>query len=492
MGKQELFINHLSEAAHVTILGITNEHLSSLLEEALRRKRHRQGGGAFWSSIRVVFAGEPLLSIMHDELDAEYDKREESIRRRFQRAGQGRRAVASFLQLSNRPTQWSMHEYPYLLPFVGSMFELPDGSKVVQVATLRPSYRVADYLFLEFAETAGELAYFQAAFEDVVQHSVPQEEVVLAGRPLGTQPGFLCLGSRFRRSVMLPGRGQPSDWLPSVLVCTYSGQPGSTELLLQLRTRGNSSLEPGVLSHVSGFIYQHDTSESLTGQVEFPLPEEAAQNAAGRVVREELALTQRRLQLELVDHLRFHAVDHESLYFFVFALALPRSLRAFPPVSQIQPWALGDLLQLRKYQALSYAEEVLGKAALSVRQARLAGRVLRSNLLLHGLRELGEELMEHLYVGVRSPRLLREIRRFREESALEHPAAEGGRIRGLGRLQYREFFSSLLPLYARIGVPGAGEELAQVRDDPAKEAAVAELLRIYRGESSMRDLATEV
>jgi hypothetical protein len=441
----------------------------------------------------VVFASESLLFLVHDELDAAFPDREEAIRLRFQRAGHGRRAVASFFLLSNRPTHWSMHEYPYLLPFVGAMFEMPDGSKIVQVATLRPSYRVADYLFLEFAEMAGELAYYQAAFEDVVQHSEPQDEVVLAGRPHATRSGFLCLGSRFRRSVMLPDRGQPSDWLPSVLVCTYWEQPDRIEPLLQLRTRENSSHEVGVLSHVSGFVYQHDITESdLTRQVEFPLPLEAAENAARRELRDELGLTGEQPPIELLDSLKLHAVDHESLYFFLFALALPRSVRPFPPSSQIRPWALADLLQLRRHQALSYAEQLVGRATLTARQADLAARALKSNLVLHDLGQLGAALSDHLYQQERPADLRDELRRLREQSALPHPAAEGGLIQGLGRLQYREFFSSLLPLYARIGVPGASEELARIRMDPAKEAALAELRELYRDELSMRDLATEV
>jgi 8-oxo-dGTP pyrophosphatase MutT (NUDIX family) len=278
-----------------------------------------------------------------------------------------------------------------------------------------------------------------------------------------------------------------------VLVCSYWEQPGTIEPLLKLRTRENSSHEVGVLSHVSGFIYQHDIGEAeLTRQVAFPLPLEAAENAARRELREELGLTQEQTQVELVDSLKFHAVDHESLFFFIFTLALPRSVRSFPPSSQIRPWALSDLMQLRRHQALSYAEQLVGRAALTARQADLAARALKWNLLLHGLGELGEALSDHLYLQERAPDLLAELRRLREESALPHPAGEGGFIRGLGRLQYREFFASLLPLYARIGVPGASEELARIRMDPVKEAALAELRELYRDELSMRDLATEV
>ncbi len=128
----------MSEAAHVTLLGIAHGSLTGFLDEALERKRRRQGPGAFWSSIRVVFASEALLPLVHDDLDAEFPDREAAIRVRFQRAGRGRRAVASFFLLSDHPREWSMYEYRYLMPFVGALFEMSDGSKVAQVATFRP------------------------------------------------------------------------------------------------------------------------------------------------------------------------------------------------------------------------------------------------------------------------------------------------------------------------------------------------------------------
>lgn len=301
IGNPEKFIDRLSEAARVTLLGIAHGRLTDFLDEALKRKR-REGSTAFWSSIRVIFASESLLPLVRDELDEQFPDREAAIRVRFQRVGRGRRAVASFFLLSNHPNQWSMYEYPYLLPFVGGLFEMSDGSKLAQVATFRPSYRVGDYPFVEFARSAGELAYYHAAFEDVVINSVQQDDVTLAGVPIDLAPGFRCLGSRFRRSVMLPGRGKPSDWLPVVLITTYWTRPGSAELLLQVRTRENSNHELGKLSHISGFINQQDHCElEAAGRVGFDLPQSAARNAALRTLREELDLAGDDWELELVD-----------------------------------------------------------------------------------------------------------------------------------------------------------------------------------------------
>jgi hypothetical protein len=494
MGDEEVFIDRLSEAANVTILGITHNRLSGYLDEALRRKRLRHGRDAFWSSIRVVFASESLLHLVHDELDADYPSRSEALRHRFQQAGQGRRAVASFFLLCNQPHRWSLHEYPYLVPFVGALFEMSDGSKVAQVATLRPSYRVDEYLFLEFAGLAGELAYYQAAFEDVVGSSEPQNDVTFAGVPNEREPGFICLGSRFRRSVMLPGMGKPTDWLPLVLIATYWSRSEGAEPLLQTRTRDNSNHEVGRLAHVSAFINQRDHGEfELTNKVEFVLPESAIKNAALRTLREELGLMGDNWELELVDHLRYHAASHESLYFFTFALGLPHTVSAFPDVAQLRPWALSDLLRLRRYQLLCSAERLLVRTvALTAWQADLVGRLLRSNLILHDLEELGERLVPQLYRTDVPDGLLEEIRALRDEASVVAVATGGPTIKGLGRLQYREFFSRLLPLYERIGVPGASDELDAIGNNAAKRSASDQLARIYASEPEMRNLPIEV
>jgi len=197
---------------------------------------------------------------------------------------------------------------------------------------------------------------------------------------------------------MLPDRGRPSDWLPTILVCTYWDRPGSPEPLLKIRTRENSDYEIGVLSHVSGFINERDLPEpELAKTSQFILPEEAPRRAAMRELREELGLT-RRMDLELVEQIRFHAIDHESLYFYVFALPIPPSFGHFPKPSQVYPWSITELVQIRKHQVLLYTEELLSRPTLlTARQADLAARTARLNLVLHDLGHLGDTLHHAVY-----------------------------------------------------------------------------------------------
>jgi hypothetical protein len=494
IGNQDDFVHRLSEAAQVTIVGITNEHLTGFLEQALKRKRQEYGESAFWSSIRVVFADESLLRFVYDEFDATYPSRDAANDARLRRAGQGKRAILSFFLRCDRPESWSMYEYPYLIPFVGALFEMPDGSKLVQVATLRPSYSVEKYLFIEFAEVAGDLAYYQAVFEEVVRRSQRHEEVTLIGVPDAAKSGFLCRGSRFRRSVMVEGRGSPFDWLPAVIICTYWDGPEGARPLLQIRTRTNSSHDIGRLAHVSGFVNQEDCDELEPGaQAEFLLPESAARNAAVRKLREELELTEGVSELQLVDQIPYYSSQKESHYFYLYLLPLPPNRNQFPPDSQIRPWAMSDLLDFRRYQVLTQAERILREEGLPVRRARLAARALELNLSVHGHEELGARLSRQIAHQEVSQDLVEEVRQLRRQVApTDLVPGEDRPIEGLGGLQYREFFSRLLPLYQRIGVLGAQEEMLRVAQHPVRRAALAELTKLYAHESETRLLPPEV
>ena len=63
---------------------------------------------------------------------------------------------------------------------------------------------------------------------------------------------------------------------------------------------------------------------------------------------------------------------------------------------------------------------------------------------------------------------------------------------GLSGFQFREFFGTLLPFYERVGVPGAARELALIRDDDAKRAAVERLSVLYADERVMESIPIEL
>jgi len=65
-------------------------------------------------------------------------------------------------------------------------------------------------------------------------------------------------------------------------------------------------------------------------------------------------------------------------------------------------------------------------------------------------------------------------------------------VAGLAGLQFREFFTMLLPFYESVDVPGAAEQLRLIRNDDAKRAAVDELFELYQDEEKMRSIPVEL
>jgi hypothetical protein len=91
------FVELLSQAENVTIVGYTNESLASMLRLALTRKRaavFRPDG--CWSSIRVVFLTDDLLDRINDERGYPDPVEARLLRRRL--AVYGRRTVRIFLR----------------------------------------------------------------------------------------------------------------------------------------------------------------------------------------------------------------------------------------------------------------------------------------------------------------------------------------------------------------------------------------------------------
>ena len=65
-------------------------------------------------------------------------------------------------------------------------------------------------------------------------------------------------------------------------------------------------------------------------------------------------------------------------------------------------------------------------------------------------------------------------------------------LEGLAGWHYREFFSVLLPLYAKVGIDQAPELQAAIEADEAKRAARDRLAEIYRDEDLMAVMPMEL
>lgn len=492
------FVLLLSEAEDVIIIGITNENLAGFLEQALARKRVGDPL-AFWRSLRVVFLSEKPLYLVNDELVALYSDTGKAAENRARNAGFGKRAVVSFLLRAMQPEQWWTYEYPYVPPFIGALLGMPDGRKVVQVAHPRPRLRMWDHLFFQFVDAADQ--YFEQAFKEVVQDSIEQNEVILVGRPVNHGVEFRCRGANFRKGVLLGGN-ETTDWLPAVIVATWQRVRDRAVPLLQINTKENSTRELGKASHLSGYVNLQDYVDWGDAGIgtdtisEFDMSVSVAENAVHRELREELRVESGELQARLERTLRFMYHDKKNLFFYLFELELPAAASdRFPANSEIHSWTIEQLLQARDHHVLRNTLKLLGRKDLSPIQLEQAAELLMLNLTLHGRRELGQTLREAVQqsnggVGdleAKVADLVRATRQHRRSHAGQPLALDG-----LAGLQYREFFSAMLPLYARIGVPDAAERLARLVGDPVTSAAIKELARRYADQEVMSTPPIEV
>jgi hypothetical protein len=484
------FVRLLSRAVNVTIVGMTNENLATMLREALDRKRRvLNDPEAFWGSLRIIFLPDKLLDSLNDGLSEYPDHRYELAQRELA-AGYGRRTIEGFLARSTS-TKWQLFESRYFPPFAGALLEMPNGSRVVQLIVRRPQRRTPDHLYLEFEDQTDQ--YFAAAFEDIVHNSSAVNKVLPIGVP--TSDGFLCTGARFFQNILVDGSGQ-TGWMPTVLVVTWWNRNGRAEPVLQLRTEANSTRELERLSHLAGYVYL-DPYPGTINQAEvlpeeFELPPELANVAARNRIRMETGSAPPG-ELELITTRDYLHSDKEHLFFYIYSCELPGHFQ-FPLRAQMCHLSVDKLLRVRKNQTLRNAIELCRQDEGISMLAPPALEIVALNLAVHGLTEVAERLLRL----ARSPGAdltseLSELRQ-REKDTRERQrsgAVEVG-LRGLSGLQYREFFTVLLPLYAELGIPGAAECIAELEDDENRKKALDRLSFLYHDEEVMTGIPVEL
>ena len=480
----ERFVALLAEAVNVTIVGFTNEQLAGLLGEAVQRKRAALSKpDAFWSSLRIVYLSADLLDFLNDER-SEYPDRREAVRLRRLAAAYGHRSVQVFLRRAPA-FRWALYQTSHVPPFIGTLLEMPSGKRIVQLLIPRPQRSTPDHLFIELEDLPDQ--YFAAAFEDVVHNSVPDNRVVPIGVPAGG--AFRCTGRRYRQNILADGSGA-TGWLPVVLVVTYQRRGAGIEPLLQLRTADNASRELDHLSHLSGHIYYTvdeafgarraaDPDPPLVLRIGDHLPMEAARQRVHMETGDDLAP-----KLRAVGTAPYLHRDKEHMFFFVYSLEMPEDFQ-FSRRADMHRFPLPELFAVRENQAFRKALGLCQTTRSSARIWGLASEIAALNLVLHDHADVARLLTTHFDASARDQAQLVD-----ELTALERQTRQSWftgdhdiELIGLSGMQYREFFTTMLPLYARTGVSGAADQLGQVREDPAKSAAIERLCALYRDEA---------
>jgi hypothetical protein len=479
----EHFLTLLSQADKVTIVGLTNESLASMLRTALDRKREAIfRSDECWTSVRVVFLAEELLDLVNDERGFAEPSQ---ARLERQRLGIfGRRTVRVLLKGLPSRSDWAMYHLPYLPPLTGTLFEMPDGRRIVHLLVRRQLGNAGDHLYLEFEDT--RVQYFSAVFEEIIHSSVNDNKVAPVGRVTGQR--FQVHETKYRWSVLIDG-SQAKGWLAMVLVVTWRIRDGRAEPLLQLRTRLNATRELNRLTHLAGHITHDDRSVEGT---EFGLGDAVPLAAARKRIQLEAGPVDAGDLAPLTTGVYVHA-DKEHLFFFVYSCRLPDGLEVWPQ-AEMSAVSVPELLSIRKNQVLRNAV-ALCQAPPARRQVRIdAFEIVALNLILHDLADVAEQLTAAAAARAADfGAITAVLGRLEEQTRQMWPGYEGdAELEGLSGLQFREFYAILLPFYEAIGVPGAAEALALTGEDTSKREAVLRLSQLYRDERIMRSIPIEL
>jgi hypothetical protein len=474
------FTELLANAVNATIIGITNERLLAAIRVALDRKRELGPPDAFWNSLRIVFLDESLLAIVNDERE-EFNDPEEALRQRHLEQTWARRSIGVFLKRTHS-TRWSLHDWPYMPVLTGSLFEFRDGSKLVHLLIRPPRRSASDYLFIDVNDNVDR---FSAVFEDIVHHSVSDTMIVPVGAPASGV--FQCNEVRLHARVLKDGSGA-SGWLPMVIVITVRRRNGKMEALLQLRTVQNAAREENRLSHLGGHILQQDRvrpSGRLLAEVPkaFDWTHDPPLSAAARLVRNATG-TDPGAALHAVATGSYLYPDKEHLFFFVFALELSESLH-IPRQAEMHPFRLADLLAIRLNQVLTSAATLCGRTDLSQRAFAAAAEVLALNLTLHDRSDLADIMLG--LVDQPAADRSRGAAAFSDllvgQTAPSWMDSQEVLLEGLAGWHFREFFSTLLRLYAEIGIDEAADLWGDIESDERRRAARDRLSELYQDEN---------
>jgi hypothetical protein len=485
VGDNEHFIQQLSEAVNVTIIGITNGNLGPMLQEALQRKRAAGNADAFWGDLRIVFLAKELLYSVNDERE-DFRDSPEALRQRRQEAVWARKSVGSFLKRT-QSTRWTLYEYPYMMPLTGALLDFGD-KKTVHLLMRNPQRTMEDHLYLDMDDLRDQ--YFSAMFEGIIRQSKNLNEILPVGTPVGTT--FSCKGVS-RRSDVLKDRSSASGWLPMVLIVTSRRRNAQVNPILQLRTENNSARELNRISHLGSHIIRDDLVLSEGVALAFGLRHEIPMNVARRVI-EEVTGIDPASSLRPMTTGSYLYPDKEHLFFFVFALDLGEDTQ-LPRRAEMHSYPLSELLAIRANQALRVATDLCQTAGFSERAWNAAREVAALNLYLHDYPDLAEQILsldgqqgdEMAKVATTVKRLVTE-----QTSPSWVAASHQADLMGLAGWQYREFFSVLLPLYAEIGVDGADDLLDQVTADRRKAEALTRLAELYQDEQLMVAMPIEL
>jgi hypothetical protein len=373
---------------------------------------------------------------------------------------------------------------------VGNLFRFDATETLIQIAVNGHSRSQSQDFYIDFVDRIDPI--LEQSFHDIVEASNEDHEIVLVGKPVSGEDKFICKESRFRRSVLIEGHNT-TDWLAAVVVLTWREGNRGSEPLLQVNTPKNSTREMGKASHVSGYINQRDhmaligrRRQKPAGQFDFSTA--TATVAAARELREVGLLHPEPRSIGTVPFIYF---DKENLFFYLFEQEVSRS-HQFDDSVQMFSWSLEELLRLRRHHVYLNAIKLI-ETMMNQEQFVRAASIVEHNLLAQGDSDLSGEISSLAFGGRISPHLVTLLKSAVQQTVVfKYHGGTPVYVDGIAGLQYRAFFSHLLPAYAKFGVPGATELLHQIQADDRRRLSVKELGRLYCDETFMTSVPLEV
>jgi hypothetical protein len=187
--------------------------------------------------------------------------------------------------------------------------------------------------------------------------------------------------------------------------------------------------------------------------------------------------------------------DKEHLFFFLFSYEFPPDF-PLPRRAEMHAVPLPELLAIRQNQTLRQAVHLCEAAAMPPRIWAGAREIAALNLMLDGQARLSQQL--NSLSGERDSQLqsvAEELARAEQQTRQSMWTTATGQevtLKGLSCLQYREFYTILLPLYAQVSVPGATVHLSQLMGNKETHSAISRLSDLYQDDDLMSLIPVEL
>jgi hypothetical protein len=179
----------------------------------------------------------------------------------------------------------------------------------------------------------------------------------------------------------------------------------------------------------------------------------------------------------------------------VYSLDLPEEMRLWPG-SEMYHFSLEELVNIRAHQALRVAAEICKITDRPAKFWSTAVELATLNLALHDYGDLGERLAR---LAGGSSRALAGLSAdieslIRSTTPVRASSAGDMEIVGLSGWQYREFYTVLVPQYAKVGVPDATEELHRISKISTGRVknVLTRVTSLYQDEDLLRSIPIEL